>query len=112
MQIYGLVMHEKQTLSSLINTLMSVCSQLSYIECHVDEEDKIVVVFKALPMEYNQIVMVLKEKESIPSSESIISSLQEEDKKISKEVSTSSAYVITIAKTFSKCQHCGKTNHP
>ena len=62
MQLYGLVMHEKETLSSLINRLMSVCSQLSYIKCHVDEEDKIALVLKALPTKYNQIVIVLKRR--------------------------------------------------
>ena len=75
MQINGLVMHEKETLSSLINRLMSVCSQLLYIECHVDEEDKIAVILKALSTKYNQIIMVLKEKDPIPYLESIINSL-------------------------------------
>ena len=76
-------MHEKETLSSLINRLMSVCSKTPYIECHVNEEDKIAVILKVVLMEYNQIVMVLKEKEPIPSLESIINSLKEEDNKIS-----------------------------
>ena len=31
MQLYGLVWREKETLSSLMNCLMSICTQLSYI---------------------------------------------------------------------------------
>ena len=56
MQLYGLMWREKDTLSSLMNWLMSICTQLSYIQSHVEEEDKIVVLLKALPKEFNQIV--------------------------------------------------------
>ena len=114
MQLYGLVMHEKESLSSLVNRLMSICSQLTYIESPVEEEDKIAVLLKALPKEYNQIVTVLKEKEPIPSLESVINSLQEEDKKIHKEEPAATiigAFAVT-QRTFPKCQHCGKNNHP
>ena len=86
MQLYGLVMHEKESLSSLVNRLV-ICSQLTYIESPVEEEDKIAVLLKDLPKEYNQIVTILKEKEPIPSLESVINSLQEEYKKIHKEES-------------------------
>ena len=51
MQLYGLVMHEKESLSSLVNRLMSICSQLTYIESPLEEEDKIEVLLKALPKE-------------------------------------------------------------
>lgn len=95
---------------------MSICSQLTHIECHAEEEDKIVVLLKSLPKEYKQIVTVLKEKDPIPSLESVINSLQEEEKKLCKEGAISSstqdsgAYVVSHKK-FLRCPHCGKDNH-
>lgn len=82
---------------------MSICSQLSYIECNIEEEDKIAVLLKALPQDYKEIVTVLKEKEPIPSFESVVNSLHEEDKH--KEES------ISIIPSFPKCLHCGRNNH-
>ena len=76
MQLYSLTMHEGEGLSSLINRLKSICTQLSYIECNIEEDDKIAVLLKSLPLQYDNIVTVLKEKEPIPSLESIINSLQ------------------------------------
>ena len=61
---------------------MSTCTLLSYIECHVEEEDKIAVLLKTLPKDFDQIVTVLKENESTSSLESVINSLQEVDGKL------------------------------
>lgn len=111
MQLYSLTMQHNETLSSLINRLKSICTQLSYVECIIDEEDKIALLLKALPIEYDNIVTVLKEKEPIPSLESIIHSLQEEDHKHSHtEVINNHAFYVSTSK-FKPCKHCGKTNH-
>lgn len=114
MQLYSLIMQEGEGLSSLVNRLKSICTQLSYIECNIEEEDKIAVLLKSLPLSYDNIVTVLKEKEPIPSLESIVNSLQEEEKKHThKEENTSQAlYVLSSSKKrFKPCKHCGKTNH-
>ena len=114
MQLYGLTMHENESLSSLVNRLKSICTQLSYIECNIDKDDKIAVLLKSLPMQFENIVTVLKEKEPIPSLESIIHSLQEEDNKHThNEVtsSTSSQALYVSTSRFKPCKHCGKTNH-
>ena len=113
MQLYGLVMHDNESLSSLVNRLKSICTQLSYIECNIEEEDKIAVLLKSLPLHYDNIVTVLKEKEPIPSLESIVNSLQEQEKKHThKEENVSQAlYVSSTNKSFKACKHCGKTNH-
>ena len=113
MQLYGLIMGQDEDLSSLINRLKSICTQLVYIQSPVEEEDQIAVLLKALPQEYDQIVTVLKEKDPIPSLESVINSLQEEDKKINKgdKASTSNGvYAVTTSKK-GRCIHCKKTNH-
>ena len=80
-QLYSLSMHENENLSSVVNRLKIICTQLSHIECNIDEDDKIVVLLKSLPMQYENIVTVLKEKKPIHSLESIIHSLQEEENK-------------------------------
>lgn len=116
MQLYALTMHENETLSSVVNRLKSICTQLTYIGCNIDEDDKIAILLKAMPMQYENIVTVLKEKEPIPSLESIVHSLQEEENKhthtthTTHEAHTSQALVIT-SKSFKPCKHCGKTNH-
>ena len=72
-------MQNNESLSSLFNLLNSICTQLMYINCNIEEEDKITMLLKSLPMHYDMIVMVLKEKELIPSLESIVHSHQEEE---------------------------------
>ena len=59
---------------------------------------------------------MLKEKEPIPSIESIIHSLQEEENKHNhthntNEVPNSQALFVSSSKTYKPCKHCGKTNH-
>ena len=117
MQLYSLSMHENENLSSVVNRLKSICTQLSHIECNIDEDDKIAIILKSLPMQYENIVTVLKEKEPIPSLESIIHSLQEEENKhnhtqATNEVPGSQAlFISTTSKPYKPCKHCGKTNH-
>ena len=94
MQLYGLTMEDNEDLASLINRLKSISTQLVYIQAPVPDEDKIAVLLKALPSSYSQIVTVLKETEPIPSLESVINSLQEEEKKVgSNKQPTQAAYV-------------------
>lgn len=81
MQLYGLTLQDGEALSSLINTLKSLYTQLVYIETSIDEDDKVAVLLKALPEAYGKIIMVLKKK-PIPKSKDVINSLQEEDKKL------------------------------
>ena len=57
-------------------------TQLTYVKAPIDEEDAIAILLKAMPQEYHQILTMLKEKEPILSLESIINSLQEEEKKV------------------------------
>ena len=60
---------------------------------------------------------MLKEKEPIPSLESVINSLQEEDNKLhvdsNSSVSLASASAVSRAYVLTSppCEHCGKTNH-
>lgn len=110
MQLYSLFMQENETLSSVVNRLKSICTQLAHIQCNIDEDDKIAILLKSLPITYEHIVTVLKEKEPIPSLESIIHSLQEEENKhlhINEAPTTHALYV----SNKKPCKHCGKTNH-
>ncbi|KAI5061584.1 hypothetical protein GOP47_0024089, partial [Adiantum capillus-veneris] len=113
MQLYGLAMYENETLSSLVNRLKSLCTQLSYIECHIDDDDKVAVLLKALPSTYDNIVTVLKEKEPIPTLESVINSLQEDhnNKHPHNETNASKALYVSSSKHTKACKHCGKYNH-
>lgn len=111
MQLYSLVMQEGESLSSLVNRLKSICTQLSYIECNIEEEDKIAVLLKSLPLPYDNIVTVLKEKEPIPSLESIVNSLQEQEKKHTHKEENNSQALYVSSSSKKACKHCGKTNH-
>ena len=100
-----------EDLSSLINRLKSICTQLLYIDVKVDEEDKVDILLKALSKEYDNIVTILKEKDPIPNLEDVINSLQEEEKKV-KPASTkhnNGAYIVTSKGR--RCKHCKRTNH-
>ena len=68
-------MESSEDISSLINRLKNICTQLVYIQSPVDKEDQLAVLLKALPKEFDQIVTVLKEREPIPTLESVINSL-------------------------------------
>ena len=74
-------MHDGEPLSSLVNRLKSICTQLNNVDYNIVKEDKIALLLKSLPIEYDNIVTMLKEKEPIPSLDSIIHSLQEKDAK-------------------------------
>ena len=110
MQMYGLQMGEGEDLASLINRLKSLNTQLVYVGAPIDEEDRVAILLKALPQEYNQIVTVLKEKDPIPSLNDVINSLQEEEKKI-KGTSTSTNGTAFLISSKQRCKHCKRTNH-
>ena len=110
-QLYGLMCKNGEDLSSLINRLKSICTQLLYIDVKVDEEDKVAILLKALLKEYDNIVTILKEKDPIPDLEDVMNSLQEEEKKV-KPTSTkhnNGAYIVTSKGR--RCKHCKRTNH-
>ena len=104
-----------------------------YIQAPPDEEDQVAVLLKALPPEFKNIITIIKEKEPAPKLEDAIASVQEEEKKLKGNHSStpnySGAYVTTSSSKkcygcgkpghvaqdcYSKhpCPHCGKTNHP
>lgn len=129
MQLYGLTKEPNESVAMVINRLKSLMTQLAYVQAPVPDEDAVAILLKAMAPEFDQIVTVLKEKEPIPSLESVINSLQEEERKISK-LFHEGAYAVpynnkkkcaTCGRTnhltkdcFSSnpCPHCGKTNHP
>ena len=118
MQLYGLNIEPGEDLSSLINRLKSIITQLTYIECQVEEEDKVVVLLKALPPSFDNIVTILKEKEPIPSLEDVTNSLQAEEKKqnggTNKVKINGDVYVAHGNKSNfnnKKCFTCGSTSH-
>ena len=75
MAIYGLMMESGEDLANLVNRLKSLTTQLVYVQAPIEEEDQIAILLKALPDTYESIVIVLKEKEPIPSLADIINSL-------------------------------------
>ena len=111
MQFFDLKLEPNEELSSLINRLKSICTQLVYIESPFEDEDKVAVLLKALPPPYNQIVTVLKEKEHVPSLESAINSLLEERKKLGTTSKFDNQAFIVHSSHKKACQHCGKDNH-
>ena len=98
-------------ISSLINILKSIVTQISYIEVTIDEDNQVAILHNALPNSYSNLVVVVKEKEQIPYLESIIISIKEEKKKlgIKNKVATNGVYVMDTSKR--KCFECGQTNH-
>lgn len=62
MELYKIVLLEQEAISSLINRLKSIITQLAYIQVKIDEEDKVAILLSALPDDYSQLVTVLKEK--------------------------------------------------
>lgn len=110
MQLYGLKMEPNENVSSLINRLKSLMTQLTYVKAPVDEEDAIAILLKSMPSNFDQIVTVLKEKEPIPSMESVINSLQEEEKKTTNNIYIGEG-AFAVHNNMKKCNTCGKTNH-
>ena len=84
MELYKLILLEKEDISSLINRLKSIITQLVYIKVQVDDEDKVAILLSALPDYYSQLVTILKEKEPDPQLKEVINSIQDEAKKINK----------------------------
>ena len=85
-----------------------------YIILNIEEENEIAILVKSLPIQYDSIVIVQKEKEPIHSLESIVHSLQEEERKhndINEEVATNHALHVLLTKHFTPCKNYKKTNH-
>ena len=60
-------MLQGEDISSLVNRLMSIITQLTYIECQIPDEDQVVVLLSALPENYDNIVTVLEQKDPTPT---------------------------------------------
>ena len=99
MDLYSLTMEPNEDIPCLVNRLKSICTQLTYIKCIVDQDDQVVVLLKALRNDmYGQIVTILKEKYPIPSLKDVINSLQAYKKKLKGNASgsnTNGSYLIT-----------------
>ncbi|KAI5081511.1 hypothetical protein GOP47_0004694, partial [Adiantum capillus-veneris] len=119
MQLYGKLIEPGEDMSSLVSRLKSICSQLTYIKCPIDNEYQIVVLLKVVPdADVGQIVTMLKEKDPIPKIEDVINSLQEHEKKLKgSQQQAIGAYVVSSNrynhnhKRNLNCTHCGRTNH-
>ena len=112
MQLYGLTLEANEDLAGLINRLKSIVTQLVYIDCQVDEEDKVAVLLKALPASYDNIVTMLKEKEPIPSLQDVINSLQVEEKKQGSTFKVEGhSQALVLASSNRKCFTYGSSTH-
>ena len=111
MQLHGLTLNDNEDLSSLVNRLKSMCTQLVYLNAPMEEEDKVAILLKSLPPSYHHLVTVLKEKDPLPTLEDSVNSLQAEEKKMHIDLNTSTrAHIVSSSSRF-KCKHCGKSNH-
>ena len=99
-------------MASLINHLKSIITQLTYIKCNIEEDDKVAILLSALPEAYDHLVTILEEKEYVPACKDIINSIQEEERKNNKETtSRGGAYLETSSTkcfTFNKPKHLSK----
>ena len=69
-------MQPNEDITSLVNKLKIIATQLSYVKSNIDEEDLVAIFLKAMPKDpFEQIVMVLKEKDPRSSLEDVINSL-------------------------------------
>ena len=89
MQLYGLTLNDNEDLSSLVNRLKSMCTQLVYLNAPMEEEDKVAILLKSLPPSYHHLVTVLKEKDPPPTLEDVVNSLQAKEKKMHIDSNTS-----------------------
>ncbi|MCO5601921.1 hypothetical protein L7F22_056047 [Adiantum nelumboides] len=100
-------MHENETVSSLVNRSTSLETQLLQVQAYVPEDDLIAVLLKSLPTPFHQIVTRLKEKDPLPTLESTINSLQEEERvqsgssQLSEQVYTPALVVQQNTRSFS-----------
>lgn len=62
-------------MKSLQTSLMDQCFHLVYVQTFVEGEEKVLVLMKALLKAYREILVLLKEKESISVLKCIISIL-------------------------------------
>ena len=128
-QLYKLKLEDNEDVASVVNRLKSIITQLTYIQCGIEEEDKVAALLGALPETFDNIVTIIEEKEPAPALQDVINSLQTEEKKHKKDstlrggvfVAQSSITCYTCNRTghVSKdcyqnipCHHCKKTGHP
>ena len=128
-RLYKLKLEANEDIASLVNRLKSLITQLTYIQCGVEEDDKVAALLSALLETYDNIVTIIEEKEPAPALQDVINSLQAEEKKHKKEPTVSGGvHFVSTTKTcftcnkkghLSKdcyhnnpCNHCNKTGHP
>lgn len=128
-QLYKLKLEDNEEVASLVNRLKSIITQLTYIQCGIEEEDKVAALLGALPDTFDNIVTIIEEKEPAPALQDVINSIQTEENKHKKESplrggvyvaqSTNTCYTCNKPDHISKdyyhniqCHHCKKTGHP
>lgn len=77
----------------------------------VDEEGQVVVLLKALPLDSNQIIIVLEKKDHVPKLEDVISSIQEEDTKLKHNHGSTRRCVFLATSSKKTCFECNKKGH-
>ena len=127
--LYKLTMLQGEDISSLVNRLMSIITQLTYIKCQIPDEDQVAVLLSALPKNFDNIVTVLEQKDPTPTLQQVINAIHEEEKKLVKKKSTGIDGAYLVSKTSfrsspsrsssasspsrfnKKCYECGKMGH-
>lgn len=61
-QLQKIKLEENEDIVSLVNHLKSIITQLIYIQCEVEEEDKVVALLSTLPDTYDHLITILEEK--------------------------------------------------
>ena len=102
-EFFGLKLNPHESFATHVNHMRSLMTQLSAIGASVSDDDAIVVLLKSLPdEEYGHVVTTLKNLPS-PTLEGVITSLQDEEKKI-KERSGHGDQALYTKKNFKRCQ--------
>ena len=63
-QLYKLKLEPNEEIASLVNRLKSIITQLTYIKCNIEEDDKVAVLLSALPESYDHLITILEEKKT------------------------------------------------
>lgn len=108
-QLHKLKLDDKEDIASLVNRLKSIVTQLTYIKCDIEEEDKIAALLGALPETFDNIVTIIEEKEPAPALQDVINSLQTEEKKHKKDSTVRGG--VYIAQASNTCYTCNKPGH-
>ena len=90
-EFFGLKLDTNESFATHVNHMRSLMTQLAAIGAPVSDDDAIVVLLKSLPdVEYGHVVTTLKNLPS-PTLEGVITSLQDEEKKIKERTDMESS---------------------